>query len=188
MKTRVLTIPFLLVAALAFGGPDTESFGPGQAIADEIRSLAGTEIAWIPAGMLNEEGKGDLSTYVKYGTDEISIVTLTGAQVKLALERAVSLYPSANPSFLQLSGLEVAFSKSAEPDQRTRSILVDGSELDLTKRYSVAMPSTVARGGLGFFTIWDKKAIERTIEGSSLESILKGKAGNARTARWKMVD
>lgn len=188
MNLRVASIPLLLLAVAAFAGPEKESFGPGQAIADEIRSVAGTDIAWIPAGMLNEDAKGDLSTYVKFGTDEISVVTLTGAQVRLALERAVSLYPSANPSFLQISGLEVSFSKSAEPDQRTRSILVDGSELESAKKYSVAMPSTVARGGLGFFTIWDKKSIDRTIEGSSLESVLKGKAGNVRTARWKMVD
>lgn len=184
----VIAAILILTPVLNATGPDKESFGPGQAIADEIKQFAGTDIAWIPAGMLNEEGKGDLTTYLKFGTDEIAIVNLTGKQIRLALERSVSLYPSANPSFLQISGLEVSFSKSANPDERIRTVLVDGNALNLENKYQVAMPSTLARGGLGFFTIWDKKAIERTVEKSALEVILKGKTGSVRTARWKMVD
>ena len=184
----VIAAILILTPVLNATGPDKESFGPGQAIADEIKQFAGTDIAWIPAGMLNEEGKGDLTTYLKFGTDEIAIVSLTGKQIRLALERSVSLYPSANPSFLQISGLEVSFSKSANPDERIRTVLVDGNALNLENKYQVAMPSTLARGGLGFFTIWDKKSIERTVEKSALEVILKGKAGSVRTARWKMVD
>lgn len=184
----VLAAILILTPVLQATGPDKEAFGPGQAIADEIKQAAGTDIAWIPAGMLNEEGKGDLSTYIKFGTDEIAVVNLTGKQIKLALERSVSLYPSANPSFLQISGLEVSFSKSANPDERIRTVLVDGNALNLEGKYQVAMPTTLARGGLGFFTIWDKKAIERTVEKSSLETVLKGKAGFVRTSRWKMVD
>lgn len=188
MRTSFAAVILVALVASAFGGPDTESFGPGQAIADEMRAVAGTDIAWIPAAMLENEGKGDLSTYLKFGTDEISIVTLTGEQIKLALERSVNLYPTPNPSFLQVSGLEVSFSKSAAPDARIRTILVNGMELNLKQNYEVAMPITIARGGLGFFTVWKKTSITRTMEGTTLEKILKGKSGFARTARWKAVD
>jgi 2',3'-cyclic-nucleotide 2'-phosphodiesterase (5'-nucleotidase family) len=187
MRTWALLSTALLIG-LAIAGPENESFAPGQAIADEIRSFAGTSIAWIPGAMLQAEGKGDLRTYLRFGTDEISVVSLTGKQVQAALERSVNLYPSQNPSFLQVSGIEVSFSKSATPDNRIRTVLVDGKELDLNAKYEVAMPVTIARGGLGFFTVWEKTAIARTYEQTTLESLLKGKTGFVRTARWKMVD
>ncbi len=188
MRTSFATVILFTLVATAFCGPDTESFGPGQAIADEIRTVASTDIAWIPAAMLENEAKGDLSTYLKFGTDEIAVVSLTGDQIKLALERSVNLYPTPNPSFLQISGLEVSFSKSAAPDSRIRTILVNGTELNSKQNYDVAMPITIARGGLGFFTVWKKTSISRTLEGTTLEKILKGKSGFARTARWKAVD
>lgn len=188
MRTSFASVILFALVATAIAGPDTESFGPGQAIADEIKAVSGADIAWIPAAMLENEAKGDLSTYLKFGTDEISIVSLTGEQIKHALERSVNLYPTANPSFLQISGLEVSFSKSAAPDSRIRAVLVNGIDLNLKQNYDVAMPITIARGGLGFFTVWKKTSITRTLEGTTLEKILKGKSGFVRTARWKSVD
>lgn len=188
MRIPLTAFATLALVAAAFGGPDTESFGPGQAIADEIKSVAGADIAWIPAGMLEEEAKGDLSTYLKFGTDEIAVVSLTGEQVKLALEKSANLYPSPNPSFLQVSGLEVSFSKSAPAESRIKAVVVNGAELNPKQNYDVAMPVTIARGGLGFFTVWKKTSITRTLSGVTLENVLKGKSGFVRTARWKVVD
>ncbi len=188
MRTLISGLILFGTLAVAHAGPETESFGPGQAIADELRSATGAAIAWIPAGMLVEAGRGDLSTFVQFGTDEISVVRLTGKQVRQALERSVSLFPDASPSFLQVSGLEVVFSKGANPDGRVRTVLVEGVELNATATYEVAMPGNVARGGLGYFTVWDRKAISRTLENATLESLLKGKSGFVRTARWKVVD
>lgn len=177
-----------MVPAALWAGPETGSFGPGQAIADEIRSAAGTELAWIPAGMLQEDGRGDLSSYVQFGTDEVAVVRLTGAQVKAALERSVALYPSGNPGFLQVSGLEVSFSASAVPDSRVRTVLVNGIELRADGSYEVAMPANLARGGLGYFMVWERQAIVRTLEGVTLEGLLRGKSGFVRAARWKVVE
>ena len=188
MRTPFAAVMIFALVAAAFGGPDTESFGPGQAIADEIRSVSGADIAWIPAGMLEAEAKGDLSTYLKFGTDEIAVVSLTGEQIKQALEKSVNLYPSPNPSFLQISGVEVSFSKSAPADSRIRTVLVDGVELNNKQNYDVAMPITIARGGLGYFTVWKKTSITKTMDDVTLEKVLKGKSGFARTARWKAVD
>ncbi|MFM9874657.1 MAG: 5'-nucleotidase C-terminal domain-containing protein [Fimbriimonadaceae bacterium] len=188
MRTTFVTVILFALVSTAFCGPDTESFGPGQAIADEIKAVSGADIAWIPAAMLEDEAKGDLGSYLKFGTDEISVVSLTGEQIKLALERSVNLYPTPNPSFLQVAGLEVSFSKSAAPDSRIRTVLVNGIELNFKQNYDVAMPITIARGGLGFFTVWKKTSITRTMEGTTLEKVLKGKSGFVRTARWKAVD
>ena len=188
MRTPTFAAILLILACSSLGSPEFESTGQGQAIADEIRSAASADIAWIPAAMLEEEGKGDLSTYLKFGTDEIAVVKLSGDQIRAALERSISLYPSPNPSFLQISGLEVSFSKSAPADSRIRTVLVDGAELNRKSTYEVAMPITIARGGLGYFTVWKKTDIVRSLENVTLETLLKGKSGFVRTARWKPVD
>ena len=184
---RPLALALVLASGLAFAGPDTEAFGPGQAIADELRAATGAEIGWVPAGILKDAGSGDLASYVLFLTDEIAVVKLTGAQVRAALERAVSLYPTPNPSFLQVSGIEVSFSKSAEADKRIRTVLVNGIELNPATTYDVAMPANLAKGGLGYFTVWDKKSISRVLPEKTLESLLKGKTGFVRTSRWKAI-
>ena len=184
MKLRYLTGFLVLAAAISFAGPETESFGPGQAIADEIRSAAGADAAFVPAGVLNENAKGDLASYLQFPGDQIAVVKLTGAQIKAALERSVSLYPSPNPSFLQISGLDVNFKKSAEAESRVTSVTINGSALEMGSSYEVAMPNSLARGGLGYFTIWKKEAVVRTLPGTTLESLLKGKSGNVKETRW----
>ena len=185
---RVLPLALAALLPLAcWAGPETESFGPAQAIADELKSAAGTDIAWIAAGVLKEDATGDLTTFLTYPTDELVVVKLSGKQIKQALERSVALYPTPNPGFLQVSGLEISFSKSADSERRIRTVLVNGLDLDEKSQYSVAMPGNLARGGLGYFQVWDKTAIERTLPGVTLESVLKGKSGFVRTARWKIV-
>lgn len=184
---RPLAFALVLASGLAFAGPDSEAFGPGQAIADELRTATNAEIAWVPAGVLKENGSGDLASYVVFLTDEVAVVKLTGSQVRAALERSVSLYPTPNPSFLQISGIEVSFSKSAEAEKRIRTVLVNGMELNPTATYNVAMPANLAKGGLGYFTVWDKKAISKLMPDMTLESLLKGKTGFVRTSRWKVI-
>jgi 2',3'-cyclic-nucleotide 2'-phosphodiesterase (5'-nucleotidase family) len=99
------------------------------------------------------------------------------------LERAVSLYPQANQSFLQLSGIEVTFKKSAAPNSRIVSVSVGGSPLADGKTYSVAMPSLLAKGGLGYFKIWEQAKIAKRLD-KSIESVLKGKRATEGSARW----
>ncbi|RYG49662.1 hypothetical protein EON79_00525 [bacterium] len=170
--------------ALAQGSPETAAHLPSQAAADALRSAAGTDAAFIAAGLVKEGSKDDLATILQYPTDEVVVVSLTGAQVKQALERSLSFYPQPNGSFLQLSGFEVVFSKSAASNSRIVSITANGARLDESKTYTVAMPANLGRGGLGYFRIWDKSKITKTLTGATLESVLKGKKYVETSPRW----
>ena len=184
-----MTALFALAALMpTLSGPDTEAFAPGQSIADEIRAVAGTVAAWVPAGVLKGDASGDLASYLLFPDDDVAVLRLTGKQVKAALERSVSLYPSPNPSFLQVSGLEVTFRAGAAPDGRISAVKIGGTELDEGASYEVAMPSNLAKGGLGFFTVWDRRVAPRPVPNSTLESLLKGKSVGARAPRWRKTD
>ena len=175
----------LCVMAQANAGPDTEAHAPSQLIADALRQAASAEIAFMPAGMLKDKGDaGNLASWLQFPTDEVAIVSLRGSQIRLALERSVSLFPSPNSSFLQLSGVIASFSRSAAADKRIQSVTVGNSALDESRSYSVAMPLTLAKGGLGYYKVWDRSQISRTLEGVSLESLVKGRPSADSAPRW----
>ena len=183
-----ISISFLgvAVAALAFAGPETESFGPAQVAADFIRAAAKADIAFLPAGELKSSFKsGDLAGLLEFPTDEVVVSQLTGSQIRQALERSIALYPSPNKGFLQLSGIVVTFSKTGNPNKRIVSATLAGADLDDAKKYRVAMPGLLAGGGLGYFTIWGKAQIIETLANQNLETVLKGKSGTDPQARWR---
>jgi 2',3'-cyclic-nucleotide 2'-phosphodiesterase (5'-nucleotidase family) len=172
------------IAAAVSSGPETEAHLPSQAAADVLRDFAGTDGAFLAAGLVKDSYQAsDLSTLLQYPTDELVVVSLKGSQVRQALERSVSLYPQQNTSFLQVSGFEVVFSKNAAPGQRIVSVTAAGSKLDDSRTYTVAMPNTLGRGGLGYFKIWDKSKISKTYE-QSVETVLKGKKFVETSPRW----
>lgn len=162
-----------------------ESINRGQSIADAIQSVAGSDAAFFASGLVKEGTRGDLATQAQYPSDEIVVVKLTGAQIKTALERSISLHPSANPAFLYVAGMEVTFAPKNAPDSRITAVSIGGSALVNTSTYRVAMPGSLARGGLGYFSVWDKKDFETTIQGATVESALKGKSASASTSRWR---
>ncbi|MCW5936923.1 MAG: 5'-nucleotidase C-terminal domain-containing protein [Fimbriimonadaceae bacterium] len=188
-KARVFACLGAMAACLALAGPDREAFGPAQVAADYLRSAARTDIAFLPAGVLKPEFKsGDLSGMLQFPTDDLCVVQLTGAQLRAAMERSVSLYPSPNPGFLQVSGISVTFKKGAAPNKRVVDLNVAGADVQGDAKYKVAMPGSLARGGLGYFTIWDRSQILDTLPGQDLESVLKGKSGTDPNPRVRPVD
>ena len=79
------------------------------------------------------------------------------------------------------------FTRSGAPDNRIVTVSLGGVKLDDSRIYTVSMPATLARGGLGYFKIWDRSAIKSTLEGVTLESLLNGKRATATEPRWKSV-
>jgi 5'-nucleotidase / UDP-sugar diphosphatase len=141
----------------------TEESNLANVIADAIRAVEKSDVAFVPASALAEVTipKGtvtadDILRAVEYRDDSVIIVKLTGAQIKRALEHALGLYPQKNSAFLQVSGLTVTVDPTTEKDKRIVSVKVGGSPLQDSKKYTVAMPSPLASGALGYFKIWDK--------------------------------
>jgi len=177
------------LTALSWGiGFDAQATAPAQTAADQLREAASADAAFVATGLLKTTfDRSNLSSMLQYPTDEVSVVTLTGAQLRLALERSISLHPTPNPAFLQLSGLEVTYSKSAPADKRIIEVMVGTVKLQDDKSYKVAMPGALARGGLGYFKVWKRENITRTLDKITLESLLKGKATIELASRWKEV-
>lgn len=161
--------------------------GIAQSAADELRTAAGTDLAFVAAGLFKEKGRldsNDIASSLLFPTDEVVILTLTGAQIRQAFERSLVLYPQANSSFLYFSGGSVNFDKLAASGKRVTSISLDSGSLDLAKNYRVAMPASLGYGGLGYFQIWDQKAITGKYAGT-MESVLRGKRASAGVSRWR---
>ena len=178
---------FAILSVLAFGqGPEVGAHLPSQAAADILRDYATVDGAFLAAGLVKPtfQKSEDLASLIQYPSDELVVVTITGAQVKQAFERSLSLYPEENSGFLQISGFEVTFSKSAPSGQRVLSVRCNGVSLEESKNYRIAMPSSLGRGGLGYFKIWDKAKITKTFEKVTVESILKGKRYAETSSRW----
>lgn len=182
-------VAFGVMAMAIADDPDTGAHGPSQSAADVLREFAGTDGAFLAAGTLKAGGTRDnLASFLQYPTDGVVIVSLTGAQVRQALERSVSLYPQPSSFFLQISGFEVTFKRDATASPRVVSVTAGGNRLDESRTYTVAMPTSLGRGGLGYFKIWERDKISRTIENATLESVLKGKRATDSAPRYTAVD
>jgi hypothetical protein len=190
MRRALVGFLMMFAAVLAFAqeGPDVASHAASQVAAEILREYAGTDGAFIAAGLVAKSfDKDNLASLIQYPSDEIVVVNLTGSEIKQALERSVSLYPLPNPSFLQLAGIEATFSKSAAIGQRIISATIGGAKLDDKRSYSIAMPASLGRGGSGYFKIWDSSKIAKTFDKVTLSGLLKGKHTSDSSPRWSVV-
>ncbi|MBL8087633.1 MAG: 5'-nucleotidase C-terminal domain-containing protein [Chthonomonas sp.] len=181
-----MTGTILLLSVAASAGPDTEGIAAAQSAADAIREAAGADAAFLTAEMLRTKFDPDnLATLMKFPTEEIAVVNLTGAQIRQALERSVSLYPTPSDSFLQVSNLEITFRPKAEPDARIASVTLSGNRMEDGRTYTVAMPVTLARGSQGYFKVWDKERIKTVLSGVTLEKVLADRPAKNMASRWR---
>lgn len=134
----------------------------GRLAADALRATGKADVALINAGALRpgtlESGdieRNDLVKLLAFGEDKVVSVVLTGAQLRAALERAASVYPTASPAFLQVAGLTATLNPDAAVGSRVSRIMVGGNALNDAKTYRAAMPISLAQGAAGYFNIWN---------------------------------
>jgi len=185
--SRTLIFTTLALAAGQTWADDKPDVGPNlaaQSAADALKDFAASDGAFIAGGQLKDAfDRNDLSTMLQYATDEVVVLSLTGDQIKQAFERSIAMYPSANQSFLQISGFEVTFKKAAS-NIRVVSVTANGAPLDSSHSYTVAMPMNLARGAVGYFRVWDLKHPAKTFPQTTMESVLKGKKATDGSPRW----
>lgn len=139
----------------------------GDLISDALRALdAKAAIAIFPAGSLKDatvpegEVKADeVKACLKFPEDKTSVLELTGDQILRALERSVGTLPQKNQGFLQVSGLSLTVNPKSPKGSRVSDVKVGKDVIDKEKKYRVITTAPLAKGGHGYFTIWDKKAI-----------------------------
>ncbi len=127
----------------------------GDFVADVMCQAAGAEAAIINGGSIKAgiaPGKievQDIYTALPYDSYLVAI-SLTGAQLKAALEHGVSRLEERAGSFPQVSGLTFTYSRSAPAGSRVQDVTVGGRPLDPQKEYLVATVDFLAAGGNGY--------------------------------------
>lgn len=174
------------VAQPSVSPAEVGSFAPAETASDLIREAAGSDVAFIAAGSLRRPTTAnDLADYMQFPNDTISVVRLTGAQILEALERSIAFFPSPNAAFLQVSGLEIVYRSSPSASPRIADVRVGNGAIQRSASYTVAMPTALARGSYGYFRIWDRDAIEETLPGVTLGSLLRGQQPRNIRPRWE---
>ncbi len=152
----------------------------GSLTADAIRASAKSDAAFIAASSFAEETisikpgaltVAELLKTLEYKGDTIAIVKLTGEQIRAALEHGLYLYPKSNSGFLHTSGIVATINPTASGEKHILSIKINGSALDASKTYKVAMPAPLANGALAYFKIWKKSDLDKDT-GKTLENAL----------------
>lgn len=133
----------------------------GRLVADSVRATGGADIALINAGALRpgtlSSGPvevADINALLAFGDDEVVTLSLSGAQLRAALERAASAYPTVSTGFLHVSGLTATFDPNAPPGRRVGNILVRGRAVGDQDTFAAAMPFSLSEGAAGYFNIW----------------------------------
>jgi hypothetical protein len=86
--------------------------------------------------------------------DPWAVSRLTGAQLRQALERALSRVPLPCNAFLQVSGLTVTYDPNKPRGHRLISVTSAQGALQPDQQYEVVMPLNLARGQSGYFQIF----------------------------------
>jgi 5'-nucleotidase/UDP-sugar diphosphatase len=141
--------------------PNRQETAWGRLVADALQSAGTADMAVINAGALRsgtlEAGpveSEDIASLLSFGEDDVVTLSLSGAQIRAALERAASAYPTGSPAFLHCAGAIARFDTNAPSGKRVTSIKVKGNVLDDQTTYTVAMPVSLSEGAAGYFNIW----------------------------------
>lgn len=152
----------------------------GDLAADALADAAGTTLAFVPAvsfksgtippGPVTEQRVADLLTQP---TETWAVVSLSGAELREALERSVSRAPQPNAAFLQVSGVVMTYDPERPRNSRTVNLSISGEDVQATRDYEVAVPLSLAKGGSGYFTIFGEDDIVRTGSDEMAEAIVR---------------
>jgi 2',3'-cyclic-nucleotide 2'-phosphodiesterase (5'-nucleotidase family) len=185
MSTRVLAVTVCLAmcftvcaASFALAAPgkttselsadraDSQETTFGDLVTDALCDKAHATISFVGA-MSFKRGSirpgavalEDVSSLLQTPDETVATAELTGDQIRQALERSVSRAPLPNGAFLQVSGLSVVYTPGGAPNARIKSILIGAAPLSETQKYEVAMPLSLAKGGSGYFQMFDDGSI-----------------------------
>ncbi len=139
----------------------------GNLIADSLREITGADLAIQNGGGIRASiNPGDITIkdiYTVLPFDNIVVVVeATGQTVWDALEHGVSWWPSAAGGFLQVSGMEYVFDPTQPVGKRVISVTVEGSPIDLEKKYMLAANDFLTGGGDMYTMLKEAREVIRT--------------------------
>jgi 2',3'-cyclic-nucleotide 2'-phosphodiesterase (5'-nucleotidase family) len=157
----------LLNQKIGFFGSDTQTSRSlvrtmemplGNFIADALKHYAETDIGIINGGAIRGDKmytEGSLITRRDIATElpfrsHVAVLSVTGQQLKIALENSVSKLEIAGGRFLQVSGISFTYSIKKPVGQRIQTVKINGLTLQPKQRYSVSTSDYLANGGDGY--------------------------------------
>ncbi len=156
-------------SALGNKDPDKSETPIGDLVADAIRNVLKTDIAFIAASELKPKdppfppGKissADITNLVSYADDPLAVLQMPGRAIHHALERSISIYPQPNLGFLQVSGLRFTFDPNKPSGERIVSVTIGNSPLSDDEIYTVGVTNSMANGALGYWKVWNESNIK----------------------------
>jgi 5'-nucleotidase/UDP-sugar diphosphatase len=135
----------------------------GDVITDAMRAATGADVAimnggGIRAGKLYAPDstitRRDVLAELPFGNRLVRL-TLTGAQLRAALENGFANLPQPSGRFPQVSGLVITVDQTRPAGSRIVAIRVGDAPLDDARTYSVAANDFLARGGDGYVQFRD---------------------------------
>lgn len=130
----------------------------GNLVADMMKEAGNADIAMISSGSIRVDlNQGPITMEnvmnVFPFTDTLSVVSLTGAQVKELLEYSYTL----PYGLAQFAGIEATYDSTKPENQRLLSLDINGEAVDPAKSYRVATYSYAASGGDGYHVFAEGK-------------------------------
>jgi 2',3'-cyclic-nucleotide 2'-phosphodiesterase (5'-nucleotidase family) len=130
----------------------------GNLIADAVKESTGGDVAITNGGGIRANKqytagakltRRDILSELPFG-NATSLVEVTGADVRAALENGVSQLEQRAGRFPQVSGLTFEVDPKAPAGSRVSNVKVNGEPLDPAKRYKVATNNFMLAGGDGY--------------------------------------
>ena len=151
----------------------------GRFIAEVMRRRMGAEVALINAGAIRSNrvipagplSLRDVVALLPFG-NTVALLEVDGAALQVSLEHSVEALPRPAGRFLQTAGLDYVLEASRPPGRRILSVSVEGNPLDPARRYRVAVPDFVARGGDGYSALAASPTLVSGEEGPGLMEIV----------------
>ena len=138
----------------------------GNLVADAIRSDVGAEVAILNSGSIRGDriypaGPITRRTIVAMQPFDnvVCEVRVSGRTILAALNHGVSRFPASAGAFPQVSGLSFAIDQRAPADRRASDVRVGARPLDLARRYTIALPDYILKGGDGYTMFADGEVI-----------------------------
>ncbi|MBB6176005.1 2',3'-cyclic-nucleotide 2'-phosphodiesterase (5'-nucleotidase family) [Anoxybacillus tengchongensis] len=133
----------------------TKETNLGNLVADAMRQALQTDVALTNGGGIRASiPKGNVTrnhilTTLPFANTLVK-VSMSGADLKKALEHGVRLYPEQNGGFPHVSGIRFTFDATKPAGSRVTSVQINGQPLDEAKTYTVATNDFIAKGGDGY--------------------------------------
>jgi 5'-nucleotidase / UDP-sugar diphosphatase len=168
----------------------------GNLVADALRASTNTDMAFVAAGELREETLApgmvtvaQIQRMLVNGDETVTVLSLSGATIREALEVAVGLSPRKSKGFIHVAGLQFVFDPARPEGSRIVSVSVAGQPLQIGRQYRVAMSSTLATGQYGYYRLWsrEKAATQGLTLAGALEQYLRTRRTVAPRVEGRIV-